>query len=657
MLSPPNVKMFQVKNMSYIPESLQKTGFCHTTSFSKAEKRVLRKKKWQAPSEWAPKNRKIVKGQLAGNYLSLDITPHLRGIMDAAVLPFVRRLHIMAAPQTAKTTLIDTIIAWATIFAPGPAVSFYPDEVTAKRSMKERLQPMVAGSPSLSRLRSGHRDDFTNTSMALSSMTWEVGWVGSTAQTADRSLRYVDMQEVDKPSYGGSKEETGVIELLLKRPRAYGDTYKVFISSSPTTEAGNINMIIEKETEAVFLQWVRCPHCHEEVLMLFSHDTFHWPHDEEGHSIDRKTILSKKLARYICPECAALWDDNDRNKAIRRDVWRLRMVDNKGETLYEKGEEMFRYLQKHRPASIGFIVPSWTSYMVSLSEVAHDFLRSVDKNISAEERLKALKDFKNGHEAKPWKPEIVERAEASLLRLKNDLPATEVPAQGVAGLFAGVDTQDDGFWYWVMAVGYGRAPERWLLRCGFVFTFEAVVQVLWGNEYRDKNGNIYPVHLSLQDAMGHRTSDVYDFCASRHGQILPTNGQQTMATPYSTNDVEFYPGSDKRRFPGALKRVRVNTTYYKDKADGILKINPGDPGGISFYSEVSRGDLLQLCAETRNEKGFWEQIGQRDNHLWDCFCLALCAEDVAGVRYWPTPEEQEEMSDDLVVEDYAATLG
>ena len=147
--------------------------------------------------------------------------------------------------------------------------------------------------------------------------------------------------------------------------------------------------------------------------------------------------------------------------------------------------------------------------------------------------------------------------------------------------------------------------------------------------------------LALLDALGHRTSEVYDFCVRFPGMILPSIGEKTKAMPYNFSDVEFYPGTEKKKFPGSLKRCRVNTTYYKDKADGKLLIPSGDRGAISFHSEVTIDFTGQLCAESRDELGFWQQIGNRANHQWDCLCNAMAAADVKGIRYWPRPGEVE----------------
>lgn len=665
MLSPCNKKIYSVSASRYpFLAGIFNSGDEYTAAFSPAEKKVLRKRKYQKPSEWVPKHRTITRGDFAGQFLNFDITPHLRGIMDAAVLPFVREVILCAAPQTAKTTGIDSIIAFTRIYDRGPACSFYPDKETADRAMEERIAPLVKASPVLRKQTMKDRNTYTSHCVKMVGGNWETGWVGSTAQTADRPLKIVDMQEVNKRAYGVSGDETSAIGLLRKRVRSYRG-HKIFMSSTPTTETGNITVLIENECEAVFVQWVRCPHCHEEIYMYFSLDTFKWPMeiDEESgaeYDYDRKLIKSKSLGRYMCQSCGVLWDDNDRNKAIRRETWRLRIVDKEGEVDPEqKSEEMFRYLLRERPATIGFIMPSWMSYMVSLSEIVHDHLRSEDQNLDPGERIKAQKDFDNGHRAGPWRIKKKLRKSEELLHLKDYRAEGIVPSEGVAALVAGIDTQDYDFWYWIHAVGYGRNPKRWLIRCGKLNYFEDIRQVVLTNPNLDIHNNNYPVRQALQDYQGHRASKVYDFCVTTGGIIIPARGERSMALPYDTTPVEFYPGSEKKKFPGALRRVRGNSTFYKDKADGILRTNRDDPGGLAFHSEIPESHIGQLVAEVRNENGFWDHESSLPNHLGDCFYNALVAEDILGVRWWPEPDEDQEYEDgdDCVVSNISATLG
>lgn len=608
----------------------------HRFSFSRAERQAYRRRRYVKPSEWAPRERIMTEGMFAGSAMNMAITPYAGPIMDAAVQPYVRQVAICAAPQTAKTTIIHTILGWLAQFAPGPILGVYPKEVQGKEHMADRITGMFKQSPTLRKLLTWRKQDMTDTLLRLATLWWRIGWSGSAASLADRSARYIDAQEVDKYEDRPNKRETGVMELIKVRTRFFSHNYKIFYSSSPTVESGNIWMIISKETQAVFVAWVRCPHCLESQVMEFTAERWWWPHDEDGHSVDRKEILARKLARYICRHCAAEWTDHDRNQAIQHIVFRhvedLRMLT--GEVEMTEGEEIKRYMQAHRPASIGFILPSWISYQVSLSEVAHDFLRAQDKELSPEERFKAYQDFQNKQRALPWRIEQQSRDVAEILALRDERPAGAVPGNGQAcSLVFGVDTQDNGFYYVVLAVGFGFINEQWVVRAGFVQSFAALARVLWEDEYKDSDGERYVVEFGLQDMLGHRTREVIDFCLEHDGRVLPSAGVDNMSQPYAFTNKEYFPGTDQPIRRGGMRAVRVNTKYYKDNLSIKLGVAPDDPGGIHLHSEIGEEFARHLIAEVRNPKGIWEQIGSRPNHWWDCLCLANCAADFLGLKY------------------------
>lgn len=649
MLTAPNTpKTYRVPASSWLPQddaANLREPIKTTFTFSKPERVSLRKLPKMQPSKWAPKHRKIVAGATTGQMFDMQRTPHLAGILDAAALPFVHQIAMQAAPQTGKTTCADTFHLWTTVYDPGPILSIYPNETTGTRAMKKRIQEVYKQSPQLADLRTGRREDESNTHIQLTSALWEIGWGGSATSLADRSERYVDCQEVDKYGETVNKKEAGVIELAEIRTRDYKDNYNLFITSSPSDETGEIHIIITSETEAVFVPWVHCPYCTHEQQMLFSRDTFVWPKDEDGHSVDRKRIKSKKLGRYVCTSssCHKKWDDDTRDQAVQSITWRIQTDDG------TKGEELFRHLYAQRPATIGFIVPSWISTRVSLSEVCHDFLRCSDPNLSPEKRFTALKNFKNKQEAQIWRWIEEEKPVETVLNLKDDRPVGLVPGNNqVAGLVAGVDTQGDGFWFWIMAVGYGQLNQQWLIRCGFVDSWAALETVLWEHEYCDPDGNVFPVMLSMQDSGGNRTGEVYEFCANNRGKILPIKGQQTMKTKFSVTNLDTFPNSNKP-IPGGLQLYNINTKYYKDYMAIKLGVKAEEPGCIRFHAEFGDDHAAQLIAETRNQAGFWEQIGSRANHLWDCWEYAWVAADYLGLRHMaiPTAETEPEEDDEL----------
>ncbi|WP_161807120.1 terminase gpA endonuclease subunit [Desulfatitalea tepidiphila] len=222
-----------------------------------------------------------------------------------------------------------------------------------------------------------------------------------------------------------------------------------------------------------------------------------------------------------------------------------------------------------------------------------------------------------------------------------------MPGSGeVACLLAGIDTQDDGFWFEIRAVGYGlESWDSWGVRCGFVQSFEVLERVLWQDVYTDSAGTPYPVHLAIQDAMGHRTADVYTFCMGHRGRILPSQGKVRQAVPVSFTTLEYFPPDAKGRrvpIPGGLQLVKVDTNYFKNQLDGKLKIKAGDPGAWHFHAELSIEWARHMVAEGINEKGLWEPItAGRANHGWDCSVLIMAAREILGVKFWPRPDGAE----------------
>jgi len=254
-----------------------------------------------------------------------------------------------------------------------------------------------------------------------------------------------------------------------------------------------------------------------------------------------------------------------------------------------------------------------------------------------------LKDFKNNVCAEPWEDYGLERSEEPILALRDERPRGQVPGGGViAALTAGVDTQDDGFWFEVRAWGFGETEESWQVREGFVTSFEALAQLLWQDEYKDADGLIYPVHLTVQDAMGHRTTEVYDFCRKYRGYILPFKGEARMAAAIAYSKIDTYPGKFQPIPGGPLSLLRANVNHFKNHLAAKLAIAPADPGAWHLHAEADLEWARQMTSEYLDpETQEWVQIASRRNHAWDVSVLNLVAAYARGIRFWakPAPDE------------------
>ncbi|MCG8634207.1 MAG: phage terminase large subunit family protein, partial [Desulfobacterales bacterium] len=428
-------------------------------TFSRAERKVLRKRKQIKPSLWAEKHRVLVKSVLPGLWKN-SVTPYLVGIMDAAALPFVRELIICKAPQTGVTEGIHNFIGSRVDLAAGDVLYVYPDEKTARDNAKDRVIPMLTNSVRLRSFLTGYEKDLSSDRINLQHMTIYFGWAGSVSSLANKPIRYAVSDEIDKKNFGDAKKEASPLDLIDKRLTTYRDISKHFKISSPTVESGNVWQELNLNTDIIFDYHVKCPFC--DHLHLMTMEQIKW---EGGSEADPKEIKNKKLAWYECPNCKESWDDNIRNKAARHGGWVAR-----GTAI-----SITTYLEKFRPANIGFHLPAWVSYFVSLSECAASFLKGLKSK-------KKLKDYRNSIQAMPWEEfEVLARQEdEEVLLCKCDLPPQVVPKTAVA-LTSGIDLHKAGFPYVVRA--WARDYTSWLIDYGDLGSWQEVEELLFQKYY------------------------------------------------------------------------------------------------------------------------------------------------------------------------------
>ena len=616
-----------------MPDSLKsaKKDIAVNFRFTRAERRIYKKRKKIPVSDWAERHRYVTKGPLEGTRFKRVTFPYAADIMDASFYPSVEEVVMCTADQVGKSFIVDSCIAYAIDRDPGPVLVVYPNEATAAENVKERIIPMINNSPRLRSYLTGATHDETAKRVNLQHMQIYAAWANSAIQLANRSIKYLNLDEVDKYPATAGKAEAGPVDKAEKRLRVYRYGRKCWKSSTPTIEKGHIWLALNA-AQVVFAYHARCPDCGGLQTMEFETEQrwFRWPEDIR----DPERIENERLAYYVCQHCESEWKDAKRDAAVKWGEWRAMAKTPDGErTIDGAGMEIKAYLRKYKPRKIGFHLPSWISPVNSISTACAAFLKGQgDKN--------KLKDFNNSHAARPWKDFTQERKEDKILRLCDDRPRGIVPSGDVVScLTAGVDTQDQGFWYEVRAWGWGLGLESWQIREGYVETFDGLREVLFDERYEDVAGNEYYIRLVVQDAMGHRTSEVYDFTRLHRGRIIAYKGEQRLTQPISWSNIEFYPGT-KKPIPGGIKLLRADTTYFKNLLAGKLEIASTDPGAWHLHSETTEEWARHMCAEYTDEKGIWQCPDNRANHGWDCSVLNLVATEVLRVKFWTRPKEK-----------------
>lgn len=621
------------RSRPWLPEALREAAGTVRLRivFSEPEKKVFRKHKRIPVSRWAERYRYVTMSVLPGRWKN-EVTPYLAGIMDAAWFPSVQTVILCKSPQVGGTEAILNCLAYAIDRDPGPALCIYPDELTGKENSQDRIQPMIKGSPRLRGYLTGIDDDSSSLRINLQHMPIYIAWARSAARLANKPIRYLLFDEVDKYVDTAGKKETDPISLGEARTITYRYNRKVWKISTPTTETGNIWKALTTEAQLVFDYWVRCPACGADQKMEFRQ--IKWPRaaepgpDGKIHSEDPAAIEAGRLAWYECPHCLAAWNDYERDAAVRAGGWRERV----------SGLKLFEALRARRPMKIGFHLPSWLSPFVSLSEVSAAFLRGLSD-------INKFKDFHNKHLAEPWKLTVISGSEETILAARCPLPAQTAPEETLL-LTCGVDVQKNGFWFVVKA--WAATGTSWTIHYGFLATWAELEKLIFETVYpvADTGRTARIFRVCIDTGGGEKfedmtmTDETYLWVLRHRGRggvaLWGTKGASSAMPGMLKLGAEVLMTSRGKKLPAGLRVLSVDTTKAKDQFHYRLQLAASPetrelPGATFLHAGTGSDYAAQILAEEkqRNEKGHeeWVNVHNRPNHLLDAEVLAAaCVE-------------------------------
>lgn len=584
-------------------------------SFSRAERKIFRKKKPIKVSEWSEKYRVLTMSVLPGVWRN-EVTPYLVGIMDAAGRVYVREINICKTPQTGGSEAVHNFVGWCIDRAAGPVLYVYPDEKTAGENSKDRVLPMIQSSPRLRGYFTGLEKDKSSERIKLQHMIVYFGWARSVASIANKPIRYAIADEVDKPGFDAGKTETGPLELIDKRLITYREVSKYFKISTPTLESGNIWKALTG-SDVIFDYHVHCPLCGGLQLMDFK--GIKWA---GGSGADPKQIKNKDLAWYECDQCHSKWNEQIRRRAVQKGVWIARGTKISMDT----------YLDTFRPHSIGFHIPSWISYFVRFGEIVHAFLLG----LSDPEKHQ---DFLNSFCALPWKSVVIKQEESEILAHKIDLPAGVVPRDAVA-LTCGIDVQKVGFWFVVKAWTADRSSH--LVQYGYLASWENVENLIFNTQYPVEGqppGVGMGIWRAAMDTGGgknkdddwSKTEEIYEWIRiNGRGVVFGVKGSSRDQVKKVVPRVIDKMTRGNRVIPGGLVLYFLDTDKFKELFHWQLGRAAGESQGITLHADTGMDYARQILAEQKTKdktgKVSWTAI-RKDNHLFDCEIYAAAAAD------------------------------
>ncbi len=593
--------------------------------------------------EWADQYRRLPASSAVSGKWRTAAVEIFRGPMVAFDDPAMKLLTICSAVQLGKSEVLLNIIGRTAHFDPAPILLVQPKEAAATKFSRERLAPMISGSPELRTkfdLRTRYGDSIDYKPYVGGAIFIE--GAASPMNLASRACRITLLDEVDK--YELTKEGHP-IHLAEARTATYGDRAKHVRVCSPT----------QPETSAIWQSyldsdqrkaWITCPNCD----VLFQPTFFgnvEWPTTESGEHRPNDAAI-------WCPTCGTALTEDQRRKIVttaRAIVWRQgRPFSCCGEegvvpSLWDYDEANQVGIAKCPTCGSNPVARHHAGYQVSqifspfttIATLAREWLAAKD-----DPGDKAT--WRNTRLGEPASSEqIVENVQVAQLLARREQFPDYCPAE-VAGLFCGCDVQtgsdlkdgslhpfiwgfspDRQMWsvYHEIIEGDIRLPRVW----------EQLDRLLL-SKFPHACGKAIVVQACCIDAGDGRVADlIANWCAARKGRNVWAIKGASEKSSISWSEIWPGPSAKKTQIGGTTAKMKVvGSNAAKWSIYSRLPLKPGESGSIHFDTTWDENLFAQFTAETLltvRRGGFttrkFVQKKGRANEALDSSAYALCA--------------------------------
>ncbi|MBF0213042.1 MAG: phage terminase large subunit family protein [Magnetococcales bacterium] len=543
-------------------------------------------------SEWADQNRflsSIASGE-PGPWRT-SRTPYLREIMDClSTSSPVERIVFMKGAQIGGTEAILNWLGYIIAHTPGPLLMVMPTVDIAKKTSKQRIDPLIESSPILRGLVNDPRSrDSGNTVLVkeFSGGMLMITGANSAAGLRSMPIRYLGLDEVD--AYPGDVDNEGdPVSLAVQRTATFSNR-KIVMVSTPTIKGfSRIETAYAESDQRRY--WVPCPECKEFQILVWAQ--IRWPDGQRDQAF------------YECIYC---------NKHIShsRKQWMLENGEWRAENPSSKKVAGFHLSSLYSP--VGWL--SWGDIAIEHGLACKDVSR--------------LKTWVNTKLGETWE-ETAEKLDKDGLMDRREPFGMSIPP-GVVLLTAGVDVQDDRLEMEI--VGWGRDEESWSIDYRVIYgdpsapdvwrDLDALLRRPFPHSRQTPDLSIRAVAI---DTGGHHTLKAYDFCRTRQDRrvwgIKGRGGQ----------GVKLWPARPNRNNKGRIPLFTIGVDAAKEAIYARLRITSPGPGYCHFPHDRDAEWFRQLTAESvstryvrgRQTREWVKKDGDRNEAL-DCRVYAIAA--------------------------------
>lgn len=566
--------------------------------FQRVIKKTLQKPETLTVSQWAEKYRILDDNSNIKGRWSNAITPYLVEIMDSINDQDIRMTYFCKASQIGGTSALVNMLCYIIAESPAPTMIVYPSDDLAKDISNDSLKPVFRMIPEIRKIFM--ENSSKELRLKFKTMVLYLRGAGSPSKLASKPIKYLFFDEIDKMG-GASKKEASPYNLALERTKTYKPQEKVFACSTPTIKTNYIWDLHENADE-VKHYFVTCPHCGEEIELVFKQIIFD---KDEEHTMS--VAERAATAVYVCQKCGCEITDGDKPRLLREGRWKV---------IKKRGIG--------KAKTVGYWISSLYSIFLKWSDIVEEFLKSKDDP-------EKLQNFVNSWLGEAWEDTKLKTTEDTVLERQTTIPEFVVPAWAEL-LTAGVDVQETSLYYTVRAFGKFTTSQN--VTHGQVLSFSEIEQLM-NSEWETEDGRKMIINLALIDS-GYQPDATYDFCIDNSEWAAPCKGASNpMRDRYKISKVDK---QDSKAY--GMQLVIVDGGQYKDSIASRMKRENGIGSWMVYrgcdleYAKqvTSEHKIMDKSTNGKKQMKWVTKHSHADNHYLDCEVYAMAAAEIRGVR-------------------------
>jgi phage terminase large subunit GpA-like protein len=469
--------------------------------------RAMRPRPPTTVSAWAEAHMRLSsKASVAPGRFRLDRNPALQEPMDCMSTRSAVAEVVCCFPiQFGKSTIESAVIGYTMTENPGPIMVCLPGEVSMKKFIAQKLDPLVEDTPVVREAMSSTVSRDARNTREFKDFAGGQLYIEHAGNPKRLKSTSVKILLVDEFTEFAASLPAGddPVALLEGRTSAFPTVSKRMYVSTPGIR-GLCRTTEKYEASDRRRRYLPCPHCGERHA--YEWPDLHWSLNPASGRVDR--------AWLVCPECGCEIEEHHKPAMLAGGRW---IADNPG-----------AHIRGYRTNCLYYAIglgPRWP-------DLAQMFIDSQGDPAK-------LKTFINDRLAEAWEDPALRALKHNLLVDRAEPYDLRVAPPPVCYVTAGVDTQDDRLE--VHIVGWGRGLASWTLDY-VVLTGDPARPEVWvalstllNRRIQHASGATLRVSAAAIDGRGHRTPFVKSFVLANQEAADPVQRPMVIFGAKSNN--------------------------------------------------------------------------------------------------------------------------